>query len=232
MRVSWRELGSEALGTAMLLYLIVGSGIVVERLSADGATQLFVHAAAVGAGLAAVIAFLAPVSGAHLNPAVTVGLVVSDDFDRAPAVPYVLAQLGGAFAGVMLANATFGESVVALSETTRSGLGRPVAEFVATFVLVLLILGLVRTNRTSMVPAAVGAWVAAIVIATVSTGFANPAVTAARMVTDTFSGIQPSSAPAFMAAQLVAAFAAGAVALMLYPTTTARTAPSTREEAP
>jgi glycerol uptake facilitator-like aquaporin len=216
----------------MLLYLIVGSGIVVERLSADGAVELAVHAIAVGAGLAAVIAFLAPVSGAHLNPAVTVGLVVSDDFERSPAVPYVVSQLAGAFAGVMLANATFGESVVALSGTARSGLGRPVAEFVATFILVLLIVGLLRTDRTSMIPAAVGAWVAAIVIATVSTGFANPAVTVARMLTDTFAGIQPASAPAFVAMQLVAALVAGATALVLFPRPAVRTVRSTRGEAP
>ena len=220
MRSGARELAGEFLGTALLLYVIVGSGIAVERLSTDGAVQLAVHGIAVGAGLGAIIAFLAPVSGAHFNPSVTIGLIMTDDFDRRSGVPYAVAQIAGAITGAIVANATFGEGIVELSETARSGIGQPVAEFVATFVLVLLIVGLVRSGRASMVPAAVGAWVTAIIIATASTGFANPAVTVARMFTDTFTGIEPASAPAFLLAQIAAAsFAAGAVALLLLPTT-------------
>lgn len=220
MRAGIRELAGEYLGTALLLYVIVGSGIAVERLSSDGAVQLAVHGIAVGAGLGAIIAFLAPVSGAHFNPSVTIGLIMTDDFDRRSGVPYAVAQIAGAITGVIVANVTFDEGIVELSETARSGIGQPVAEFVATFVLVLLIIGLVRSGRTAMVPAAVGAWVTAIIIATASTGFANPAVTVARMFTDTFTGIEPASAPAFLLAQIAAAFAAGAGALFLFPATT------------
>ncbi len=194
--------------------------------------QLGFHAIAVGAGLGAIIAFLAPVSGAHFNPSVTVGLTITRDFDRRSALPYVAAQIVGAVAGVVIANLTFGESAIALSETARGGVGQPVAEFVATFVLVLLIIGLVRTERTSMVPAAVGAWVTAIIIATASTGFANPAVTLARMLTDTFTGIAPASAPAFLVAQVVAAFAAGACALLMFPTVSNTQPALRRGEAP
>lgn len=217
MSVSAKELGGEALGTALLLYLIVGSGIAVERLSSDGAVQLAVHAIAVGAGLGAVIAFLMPVSGAHFNPSVSIGLVLGDELDRSAVLPYIAAQFVGAVAGVVIANATFGEPAIGLAATARAGLGQPVAEFIATFVLVLLIVGLVRTDRIAMIPAAVGAWVMAIVVATVSTGFANPAVTVARMLTDTYAGIQPSSAVPFLVAQVMAAFAAGACALILFP---------------
>lgn len=217
MRASARELTGEALGTALLLYVIVGSGIAVERLSADGAVQLAVHAIAVGVGLGALIAFLAPISGAHFNPAVTIGMTVTNDFDRSSAAPYATAQIGGALVGVILANLTFSEVALGLSQTPREGLGRPVAEFIATYVLVLMIIALVRSNRTSMIPAAVGAWVTTIVIGTASTGFANPAVTVARMFTDTYTGIEPGSAPAFLLAQLTAAIAAGATALLLYP---------------
>lgn len=217
MRVSARELGGEALGTALLLYLIVGSGIAIERLSTDGAVELAVHALAVGVGLGALIAFLMPVSGAHFNPAVTIGLTISDDFDRSSVVPYAAAQVVGAIGGVVIANLTFAEPALELSGTARDGIGRPVAEFLATFVLVLLIVSLVRSGRSVMIPAAVGAWVTAIVIATVSTGFANPAVTVARMLTDTWTGIEPASVPTFLLAQLAAAGVAGATALFMYP---------------
>ena len=217
MRASARELTGEALGTALLLYVIVGSGIAVERLSTDGAVQLAVHAIAVGVGLGALIAFLGPVSGAHFNPAVTIGMTITNDFDRSSSVPYAIAQVSGALVGVVLANLTFSEAALGLSQTSRDGLGRPAAEFIATYVLALMIIALVRSNRTTMIPAAVGAWVTTIVIATASTGFANPAVTFARMFTDTYTGIQPGSAPAFLLAQLTAAIAAGATALLLYP---------------
>ena len=217
MQADARRLTGELLGTALLLYVIVGSGIAVERLSTDGAIQLAVHGIAVGAGLGALIAFLGPVSGAHFNPSVSIGLAITRDFSRGAVTPYILAQLLGAATGVILANLSFSEPGAEMSTTVRAGSGLLLAEFVATFVLVLLIVGLVRSGRPTMIPAAGGAGVATIIIATASTGFANPAVTVARMLTDTFTGIDPASVAGFLSAQLVAALAAGVGALWLFP---------------
>lgn len=217
MTVTHRALVAEFLGTALLLYVIVGSGIAVERLSDDGAIRLFAHAVAVGAGLSALIAFLAPVSGAHLNPAVTIGFSITRATGATTALGYVGVQLAGAAIGVAAANLTFGEPMFSAGATVRDGVGRPFAEFIGTFVLVLLILGLVRTGRVSAIAPAVGAWVGAIVVATASTGFANPAVTVARAVTDTFTGIQPASVPAFLLAQVAAGIVAAVAAIALYP---------------
>ena len=214
-----RNLAAEFLGTALLLYVIVGSGIAVERLGQDGAGQLLAHAIAVGAGLAALIALLAPVSGAHFNPAVTLGFWLVRAIPGRGALAYVAAQVGGALVGVAVANATFGEGFLAVSETKRGGIGQPAAELIATFVLVLLILGLVRSGRSAFVAPAVGAWVTAIIIATVSTGFANPAVTLARVFTDTYTGITPASASVFLAAQFAGGALAAAVAVFLFPAT-------------
>ena len=216
-----RSLLAEFLGTALLLFVIVGSGITVERISQDGGVQLLAHAVAVGAGLCMLIALLAPVSGAHFNPVVTAaarltgGMASSSD-----ALTYMATQVVGGLVGVIIASATFGEPLVTIASTERSGLGVAVAESIATFVLILLILGLVRTDRAAFVPAAVGAWVTTIILATSSTGFANPAVTLARMFTDTFSGIAPGSAPAFLAAELVGGLVAAVAAVALFPTTT------------
>lgn len=217
MRLSTR-LWAEAIGTALLLYVIVGSGIAVERLGSDGAAQILAHAVAIGAGLAALIAMLAPVSGAHFNPAVTLGFWRTGDIAAGEAGLYVVAQIVGAIGGVALANLSFGLTAASVATAERSEPGMVLAEGVVTFVLVLLILALVRTGRTAAIPASVGAWVAAIVIATVSTGFANPAVTIARTLTDTFTGIVPAHAPAFVAAQLLGGFAAAALAVVFFPT--------------
>lgn len=214
-----RELVGESLGTALLLYVIVGSGIAAQSLSQDAGVQLFAHAIAVGAGLAVIILMFASVSGSHFNPAVTLAFWMSGDIDSGGAVRYMVAQLVGAVAGVGVANFTFGQDVFAISSTTREGAGLVVSELIGTFVLVLVILALVRLGRSGLVPAAVGAWVAAIVFATASTGFANPAVTVSRMLTDTYTGIAPSSVPWFVVAQLAAAAAAVPVARSLYPQT-------------
>lgn len=209
---------AEALGTALLLFVIVGSGIAVTELSSDSATQLFVHAVAVGLGLGALIAVLGPTSGAHFNPAVTLGFWLTGAIAKPVAAFYALAQVAGAVAGVGLANLTFDQDLFVVSERVRGGIGRPVAEVVATFVLVLVILGLVRTGRVAAVAPAVGAWVAAAIVSTPSTGFANPAVTVGRILTDTYTGIAPESVPAFVVAQLVAAvMAAGAAVAFFRP---------------
>lgn len=215
-----RELVAEGLGTALLLYVIVGSGIAAQSLGSDGATQLLAHALAVGIGLGVLILLFQTVSGSHFNPSVTLAFWRSGDLDGGTASRYVMAQMVGALAGVGAANLTFGEQVFSISGTERNGLGLVAAEGIATFVLVLVILALVRVGRTSAIPAAVGGWVAAIVFATASTGFANPAVTVSRIFTDTYTGIDPASVWGFLAAQLVAGLVAVPVAALLYPTTT------------
>lgn len=185
-----RSLWAEFLGTALLLYVIVGSGIAVDHYRTDGAGQLFVHAVTVGAALVALIAFLAPVSGAHFNPAVSLGFWLTRAIPGRKALAYVCVQIAGAIAGVAVANATFGDGFMTFSETIRNGVGKPVAELIATFVLVLLILGLVRAGRSDAIAPTVGAWIAAIIVATVSTGFANPAVTIARVLTARSLGLR------------------------------------------
>ncbi len=217
MRETPRRLTAEALGTSLLLYVIVGSGIAVEQLGGDAAAGLMAHALAVGLALAALIAFLGPVSGAHFNPAVTLGFWRTAGIDGRVAMGYVSAQLAGAVVGVVVANWTFGVEVWALSDTVRLRAGTVGAEAVATFVLVVLILGLVRTGAVAAVAPAVGAWIAAGIFSTSSTAFANPAVTVARMATATFTGIDPGSVTGFVVAQLIAGLAAAAVAVTLFP---------------
>lgn len=212
-----RDIAAEALGTSLLLYLIVGSGIAAETLTADSGVRLLAHAVCVGAGLAALITMAQTVSGSHFNPSVTLGFWRTGSMTGARASSYVTAQAIGAVLGVVGANWSFGEPAVTISSTARSGVGLAFAEGVATFVLVLLILGLVRTGRSSAVPAAVGAWVAAVVFATSSTGLANPAVTVSRVLTDTYAGVAPTSTPAFLAAQITAGLLAAYVATRLYP---------------
>lgn len=211
-----RELTAEGLGTALLLYIIVGSGIAVETSGVDAAGELLAHALVVGLGLGVLIALFQTVSGSHFNPSVSLAFWKAGDLTGREATRYAIAQVSGAVVGVAAANLTFGQSVIAISTTPRSGLGLVAAEAIATFVLVLVILALVRSDRARAVPATVGAWVAAIVFATSSTGFANPAVTIARIFTDTYTGIEPSSVVGFLAAQLAAGLAAAAVADRLY----------------
>lgn len=210
------KITGEALGTALLLYVIVGSGIAAETLTSDQALQLFAHAAAVGLGLGVLIAMFQTVSGSHFNPAVTLAFWRTGMMGRAESVRYVSAQIAGAIIGVAAANLSFGEQVIAIASTSRDGIGQIIAETIATFVLVLVILALVRTNRPGLVAPVVGAWITAAVFATSSTGFANPAVTVARIFTDTYTGITPASVPGFLTAQLIASFLAAAAALLLY----------------
>ncbi len=212
-----RRLTAEFLGTALLLVVIVGSGIAVGRLGDDGAGQLFAHAIAVGLGLAALIALLGPVSGAHFNPGVTLGFLRTGGIGRSDAAAYVCAQVLGGVVGVAVANWTFGRPALGVATTARDGGGQVGGEVVATFVLVLLILGLVQLGKLGAVAPAVGGWVAAAIVATASTGFANPAVTVGRMFTDTYTGIAPASVLPFVAAQFAAALVAAFAARVLFP---------------
>lgn len=208
---------AEALGTALLLYVVVGSGMVSETLTDDAGLQLFTHAIAVGLGLGVLIAMLQTVSGAHFNPSVTLAFWRSRTIDGRDTARYITAQIGGATVGVLAAHMSFETAFFSISATTRGGLGRVFGEAVATFVLVLVILALARTDRTAAMPAAVGAWVASAVYATSSTGFANPAVTIARIFTDTYTGIAPTSLPGFLVAQIAAGIAAAGIALVFFP---------------
>lgn len=214
-----RPVLAEALGTSLLLYVVVGSGIAAESLSVDPGIQLFAHALVVGLGLGGLIVMLQTISGSHFNPSVTIAFWRAGTIRGATAVRYVTAQVIGAVVGVAAANFSFGEQTLSLASTARPGVRLAFAELVATFVLVLVILALVRTDRAGAVPVAVGAWVAAAVFATSSTGFANPAVTLARALTDTYTGIAPSSVPAFLGAELVAGLLAAGAAISLFPST-------------
>ncbi len=219
-----RAPAAELLGTALLLWAIVGSGIAVTH---DGPliAQLFPHAVAVGLALAAIIVMLAPISGAHLNPAVTLAAVLLGHLPRARAASYVVAQVVGGAIGVMIANLTFGLPAVALSVNGRDGIPLIASEAAVTAVLVLLIFLMVRAGRSSgAIAVSVGAFIAAALLFTSSTAFANPAVTLARMLSDTFTGIAPGSAPGFLGGQLVGALSA--VALVRW-----FTAPGTRSGA-
>jgi glycerol uptake facilitator-like aquaporin len=202
---------AEALGTAALLYVVVGSGIAVDRLGGDPAGGLFFHAAAVGLGLAALIAGMADVSGAHFNPAVTLAFWRRGDVKGRTAGGYVVAQIVGGLAGVAAAHLAFDTAIVSIATSGRGGFGRLVSEAIGTFWLVLIIIRLTDL-RPAWVPAAVGGWVATMVFSTASTGFLNPAVTLARMLTDTYSGIAPSHTMGFIAAQAGGSYLAVAVA--------------------
>ena len=205
-----RRLAAEAVGTAFLLATVVGSGIMAERL-ADGnaALALLGNTVATGAILVVLILVFGPVSGAHFNPAVTLSFAVRREIAPRAALLYVAAQLAGAVIGVMLAHFMLGEPLLASGVKARTGPGQWAAEAVATFGLLAAILGCLRA-RPDAVPYAVGLFITAGYWFTSSTSFANPAVTVARALTDSFSGIRPGDAPAFIAAQAAGALLATA----------------------
>ena len=208
---------SEALGTALLLAAVVGSGIMAERLAGGNvAIALLANAIATGAALYALIVTFSPHSGAEFNPVVTVALVFHGLAPRGRIVPHVLAQFGGAIAGVWLAHLMFDLPILQTSLKVRSGVGQWTGEAVATFGLVLVVL-LGASRKSPSLPAVVACYITAAYWFTSSTSFANPAVTIARMLSDTFAGIRPSSVPAFVAVQIVAALSAVALVKFLHP---------------
>jgi glycerol uptake facilitator-like aquaporin len=203
-----RQLAAELAGTALLLATVVGSGIMAERLAGGNvALALLGNTLATGAILVVLILVFAPISGAHFNPAVSAVLAVRGELHWARLGPFVAAQSIGAVAGVLLAHAMFGEAMLQTSSTVRAGPGQWLSEIVATFGLLVTILATSR-SRPGHVAYAVGLYVAAAYWFTASTSFANPAVTVARSLTDTFAGIQPAGVAAFVVAQLVGAGAA------------------------
>jgi glycerol uptake facilitator-like aquaporin len=203
-----RRLAAEALGTALLLTVVVGSGIMGERL-ADGndAIALLGNTLATGAGLVVLITIFGPLSGAHFNPAVTLAFALRRELSWRLALAYAGAQVAGGVLGVFAAHAMFAEPILQVSAKLRDGPAQAFSEFVATFGLLATILGTLRF-RPDVTPVAVGLYITAAYWFTASTSFANPAVTIARSLSDTFAGIAPTSAPAFIAAQLLGAIAA------------------------
>lgn len=206
-----RRLVAEGLGSALLLAVVVGSGIMGERL-ADGnvAIALLGNTLATGAALVVLIWVFGPISGAHFNPAVTLVAVLRRDLPIRLALAYSVVQVAGAVVGVWAAHVMFAEPIIQVSTKLRAGGDQALAEVVATFGLVATILGTVRF-RPNSTPLAVGLWITAAYWFTASTSFANPAVTVARSLSDTFAGIAPSSAPAFILAQIVGALLAASL---------------------
>lgn len=208
---------AEAIGTGLLLATVVGSGIMAERL-ANGqlALALLANTAATGAGLIALILTFGPISGAHFNPAVTLSDALMGHTRWRDVPAYLLAQVLGALGGVATAHAMFGEPLFSTSLHARAGSAQVLSEFVATFGLLAVIWGVSR-RRAEAVPFAVGAYITSAYWFTASTSFANPAVTLARSLSNTFSGIRPEDVPAFVGAQLVGAAAATALFRWLVP---------------
>ncbi|MCY4067830.1 MAG: aquaporin family protein [Acidimicrobiaceae bacterium] len=212
-----RALVGEFIGTAFLLAGVVGSGIMAERLSSDVAVVLLANAVATAGVLLVIIHMFAPVSGAHFNPVVTLAEALLGDRRWAEVVPYIAAQAAGGVFGTVVANLMFDLDAVNVSTKARSGSHLWMAEAVATYGLVLVIFMLVYSSRTKLVAGAVAAYIGAAYWFTSSTSFANPAVTAARTLSDTFAGIEPASAPVFMAMQLLGACLAALTVRLLYP---------------
>ncbi|HEY2629130.1 MAG TPA: MIP/aquaporin family protein [Usitatibacter sp.] len=203
-----RKLAGEAIGTAFLLAVIIGSGIMGERLS-NGITgiALLANSIATGCGLAVLILVFAPVSGAHFNPAVTLVAAVEGDLPWMHVAPYIAVQVLAAFAGVAAAHLMFGEPLFSASLKIRTGPAQWFSESLATFGLLVVILGCSR-QKIAALPFAVAAYITAAYWFTSSTSFANPAVTLARAASNTFAGIRPDDMMGFVAAQLAGAFAA------------------------
>ena len=216
--MSSREIAAEAIGSALLLATVIGSGIMAERLAGGNvALALLANTLATGAMLMVLVLVFGPVSGAHLNPAVSLVFVIRRELAPGRFAQYVLAQMVGAIIGVMCAHAMFEQSMVQISSTARQGPAQWLSEGVAAFGLVLTILGGLRW-KPERVPALVALYICAAYWFTASTSFANPAAAVARSLSDSFAGIAPSSVPPFVAAQFAGAvLAAGAASWLFKP---------------
>jgi len=213
-----RRLAAEALGTAFLLAAVIGSGIMASRLAdGNGALALLCNTIPTGAILVVLIAIFQPVSGAHFNPAVTLALAACNKHPWKDAAPYIAAQIAGAVLGAWAAHLMFELPVLQFGSTVRAGTGQWLAEAVATFGLLLAIFGCLARSP-AMVPAVVGLYITAAYWFTASTSFANPAVTIARALSDSFAGIAPENVAAFIAAQLFGALLATLCAGWLWRT--------------
>jgi glycerol uptake facilitator-like aquaporin len=212
-----RQLAAEGIGTALLLAVVVGSGIMGERLAGgNAAIALLANSIATGCGLWVLIAIFGPISGAHFNPAVTLAMASARHFPWRHVPPYILVQIVAAFLGVALAHTMFALPLFTASEHVRSGIGEWVSEAVATGGL-LLVIGLARHKGAGTVGGLVAAYITAAYWFTASTSFANPAVTLARAATDTFAGIRPADVTWFILTQLLVAPVALRFAMWLNP---------------
>ncbi|TPP06499.1 aquaporin [Rhizobium glycinendophyticum] len=210
-----RRLTAEAVGTAILVATVVGSGIMADRLSDDVAVSLLGNTIPTGAILFVLITILGPISGAHLNPVVTMVFALRKEFEASAVLPYVLAQILGGVVGALIAHVMFELPVLQISETVRTGSAQWTAEAVATFGLLLTILGGLRF-KADAIPMLVGLYITAAYWFTASTSFANPAVAIARSLTNTFAGIRPIDLTGFILAQIAGALVAAAIAAWLF----------------
>jgi len=211
-----RRIVAEGIGTALLLAVVIGSGIMGERLAGGNvAIALLGNTIATGAGLVVLIHMFGPISGAHFNPAVTLAVAVRREMPWRVAVLYVVAQFVGAILGAWLAHGMFAEPIIQVSTKLRAGPSQGLSEFVATLGLIGTIVSTQRA-RPDFTPVAVGLYITAAYWFTASTSFANPAVTVARSLSDTFAGIAPASVPLFLAAQIAGALAGLALFDWLY----------------
>ena len=212
-----RNLMAEALGSFFLFATVIGSGIMAEQLSGGNiAVALLGNTLATGAMLFVLITMLGPISGAHFNPAVTLVMVLRGDLRRTALAAYIPAQLAGGILGVWAAHLMFGLPIIQFSEHSRTGIGQWAGEFIATFGLILTILGTVRM-RPAAVPSSVALYITAAYWFTSSTSFANPAITIARSLSNTFAGIAPADVSGFVLAQLAGSLAAAGAARWLFP---------------
>jgi glycerol uptake facilitator-like aquaporin len=217
MSQMYRAVLAEALGSFLLFATVIGSGIMAQRLSGGNvALALLGNTLATGAILFVLITMLGPVSGAHFNPVVTLAMHLRAEIKTSLALAYVPAQLVGGILGAWMAHAMFDLPILQVSQHVRGGLGQWLGEGVATFGLLLTILGTLR-SRPSWVPASVALYITAAYWFTSSTSFANPAITMARALSDSFAGIAPVSVPGFIIAQIIGAFAAHHAAAALFP---------------
>jgi arsenate reductase len=216
--LSGRSLGGEFVGCVMLMVVVVGSGLAAQSLSpGDIGLDLLENSLAIGAGLFAIINIVGPVSGAHLNPIVSVVDAWFGACSWTRALAYLPVQVVGCVAGTIVANAMFGHSWISWSTHHRASAPHFFSEIVATTGLILLIFALKRNGRHEQGPAAVGLYIFAACFATSSATFANPAVTLARSFTNSFTGIAPSSVPLYVAGQLIGGVAGAALVVLLYP---------------
>jgi glycerol uptake facilitator-like aquaporin len=200
-----RKLLAEYLGTALLVSIVVGSGIMATDLTQDVGLQLLINTIATVFGLAVLILILAPISGAHFNPVVTLIDLIQGKSSFMQFLQYAVVQTAGAITGAFLANAMFDQAIIETATKIRSGNNLYLAEIVATAGLILVINLLVSQKNLIVIPAAVAAWIGSAYFFTSSTSFANPAVTIGRTFSDSFAGIAPESAPKFIAAQILGA---------------------------
>jgi glycerol uptake facilitator-like aquaporin len=214
----WRRLAAEFAGSAFLAALVIGSGIAAARLSpGDVGLELLENAAATAAGLFTIILMFGPVSGGHFNPVVSFVDAAFGGLRWRDAVAYVPAQVAGCVTGAVIANVMFGLAAVSISAKDRASAGHFLSEIVATLGLILVIMALARSGQSRSAPAAVGAYIGAAYFFTSSASFANPAITVGRMFSDTFAGIAPASAPAFIGAQIIGGVLAFGAVRALYP---------------